>query len=208
MTLVRNAVPPETAALIRARIAGKPLPPAIAKAPKEPGKPKCMCSQFHRYNPENNSHLVQLPIFLAQPKRFVPPRKMTGAQIKWRLKCEAEEYEELRDGITADIQRYMPNGIRGLQRIEYVRLSSRAGSSNEMDDDNLAACFKVVRDAVCIYARWGSEWLRHKDAIGHADGYLKQQGVKWTYRQQKCSANPRLHGIQIVLHCAPRMTEQ
>lgn len=205
MTRVLNALDDATAQRIRDAIAGKPQLKE-PKAPKAKG-PKCMCSQFHNYNPRTGAHIVQLPIYLSQPKRFVPPRQMTGAQIRWRLAKEAEEYEEMREGITADIQRYFPNGIEGLQHIEYVRLSNRAGNpKTEMDDDNLSACFKVVRDATSRYARWGAEWPKHTDKLGQADGYLKQVGVTWIYRQQKCAANPRLHGIQIILHCAPSTT--
>ena len=76
-----------------------------------------------------------------------------------------------------------------------------------MDDDNLGQCFKAVRDALCAYARWGPDWIEHRDAIGHADGWLKKRGVKWVYKQRKAEPNPRAHGIQIWLHCAPRTTE-
>lgn len=213
---ILNAIAPETAALIRAHIAGKPVPKAIAKAPKKPPGPKAMVTQLHRYLPNRNAeyvldgfgcHVIQLPIYLTQPKRFVPPNGMTSRQIKWRLMREAEEYAELRQSIVRNIQRYLPNGIVGLNAIEYVRLSIYGGGPKEMDDDNLVACFKIVRDAVCAYARWGADWELHLDALGHADGFLKQQGVKWVYRQTKCEANPRAHGIQIWLHCAPRTTE-
>lgn len=202
MTRVLNQLDADTAARVRAAISGKPVLKE-AKAPKAPPGPKAMCQRLHRYYTATNTHVIQLPHHLTQPKRFVPPRGMTAAQIKWRLMREAEEHEQFFESVCDDIQHYLPRGIEGLRAIEYVRFSRYAGGPNEMDDDNLSACFKAVRDAVCAYARWGPEWRKHRDAVGHADGYLKRQGITWAYKQRKCEANPRAHGIQIWLHCAP-----
>jgi hypothetical protein len=208
MTRLINALSPEDAQRIRDRIAGKPLPPAIAK-PKKAQPVKCLVSQYFSYNPRTNSYLIQLPEFLSQPREFVPPPSMSATQVRKVLYARRNDYEKLRDSVGVRIERYMPNGVPGLKRIEYVRLSSRAGNpATEMDDDNLSACFKPVRDAVCAYVRWPHEWREHVErTLGQADGWLKQQGVTWIYRQAKCAANPRLHGIQIVLHCAPHSSE-
>lgn len=208
MTRVLNALDAETAARVRAHIAGKPVPLAVAK-PKQERKPKCMCSQFKKYNPTNGSHIVQLPVYLDQTqiKEFVPPPNMSGEQVKRVLFGRRRDYVKRRDGVAADIERYFPNGLPNLRAIEYVRFSVYAGGPKEMDDDNVGAVFKPVRDALCSVAYHGSAWRQHIDTIGNADGYLKQRGVTWVYRQAKCAGNPRLHGIQLILHCAAASTE-
>lgn len=206
MTRVLNAVyDAEQAARIRAHIAGKPVPLAAAK-PKAARKPKCMCAQFKKYNPANSSHVVQLPVYLGQEqiREFVPPPGMSGDKVRKVLYAKRREYVQLRDGVANDIERYFPNGLEGLTAIQYVRFSMYAGGPKEMDDDNVSAVFKPVRDALCSVAYHGSAWRQHIDTIGNADGYLKQRGVTWLYRQAKCVGNPRLHGIQLILHCAPR----
>jgi hypothetical protein len=204
VTRVLNQMSQETAALFRAQLHGKPMPPPIAKAPRRTGKPKVMVPQLKRLLHE--AHIVQLPIFLAQPKRLYPGRETTAASIKWRLRQEAQEYEALRDGVGRILGGYYQNGLpAGLRSIDYVRLSVRAGNpKTEMDDDNLGACFKPVRDAVCAFARWGADWHDHMNIIGQADGWLKQQGVQWLYRQAKYEANPRMFGIQIWLRFTPQ----
>ncbi|HXK16636.1 MAG TPA: hypothetical protein VNG33_02435 [Polyangiaceae bacterium] len=89
-----------------------------------------------------------------------------------------------------------------VRHIEFVRIGQR-----KLDDDNIIAAFKAIRDATCSFLVRGASAANHQLGIGHADDKLKKRGVTWTYRQQKCEANPRLYGIRIILHCAPRTTE-
>jgi hypothetical protein len=207
MTRVLNALDAATAADIRAAISGRPNLKA-AKAAPSPKQPKCMCSQFHKFDPPTNRHTVQLPIYLGQEqiKEFVPPYGMSGDRVTKVLRAKRYAYQKLRNGVGVDIERYFPNGIETLTAIQYVRFSMYAGGPKEMDDDNVSAVFKPVRDALCSVAYYGSAWRQHIDTIGNADGYLKQRGVTWLYRQAKCAGNPRLHGIQLILHCAPNTT--
>jgi hypothetical protein len=203
-TRMLNAIPRENAADYRRALAGKPL-----KALKRSKGPKCLVEPYFSYNPRTGVYLIQLPEHLEQPREFVPPKWMSDARVRNVLQARRSAYEALRGRVANEVERYMPQGVIGLQHIEYVRLSNRAlNIKTEMDDDNLWACFKPVRDAVCAYARWHHEWRAHvKHTFGQADGYLKQQGVKWTYRQAKCASNKRAHGIQIRLHCSPRAAE-
>jgi hypothetical protein len=203
---VINSIAPELAADIRAAISGKPrLKPA--KAAKAPKQPKCMVPQLHRVWRATGVHIVQLPIFLEQPKK-IGIHNITAKQLKWRVAREQEEYAELRDSVATIIQGYYPNGLDGLRAIDYVRLSPRAGNpKTEMDDDNLGFCFKAIRDSLCRYARDGAAWREHLNTIGQADGWLKQQGVKWVYRQAKYEPFPKIFGIQIWLRFDPRTTE-
>lgn len=204
MTRVINAIDAATAQRIRDAIAGKPQ--LRGAKPKAERKPKCMCSQFKSYSPTTGAHIVQLPVYLGQEqiREFVPPPNMSGERVKKVLYAKRREYVKLRDGVANDMARYFPNGLEGLTSIQYVRFSMYAGGPKEMDDDNVSAVFKPVRDALCSVAYYGSAWRQHIDTIGNADGYLKQRGVKWLYRQAKCAGNPRRHGIQLILHCAPR----
>lgn len=88
-----------------------------------------------------------------------------------------------------------------VRHIEFVRIGQR-----KLDDDNIIAAFKAVRDATCSFLVRGSDAANHQLGIGHADDKLKKRGVTWSYRQQKCEANPRLYGIRLILHCAPLTT--
>lgn len=90
-----------------------------------------------------------------------------------------------------------------VRHMEFVRIGSKA-----MDrKDNLRAAFKAIVDAICSFLRWGIDAREHIRAIGFADDYLEKRGMTWDYHQQKCPSNPRLYGIQIKLHCAPRTSE-
>lgn len=202
MTRVLNALAPETAALIRAHIAGKPMPKAIAKAPKRTALPKCFVSQYHKFDPRDGSHTLQLPIAF-RTAEYNAGRTPPALRAKW--------VKEKRELVWLVMQKHMPTFARCIPEgislrvthIEFIRLGLRS-----LDDDNLVAAFKSIRDAACSFLVWGSECGENIRQIGRADDILKQRGVSWSYRQQKCSSNPRLYGVQIKLHCAPREERQ
>lgn len=208
MTRVINALDPDTAARVRAAIGGKP----VLREPKaaKPYKPKAMCSQYYveTVRELGTRHVVQLPVYLdqAQIKAVVPPPGMSAEKVKRMVHARRRAYVLLRNGVANDIEHYFPNGVEGLHAIEYVRFSMYAGGPKEMDDDNVVAVMKPVRDALCSVAYHGAAWRQHIDTIGNADGYLKRRGVTWLYRQAKCPGFPRLHGIQLILHCVPSST--
>jgi len=193
-----NEIPRENAADYRRVLNRQALP----KLKKE----RCMVETtvFH----QGDKHIVQIGRFLEPQKRIMPPPHWSAMRVKKLVDNQNRKYKHTREQITRDLQRMMSRGINGLTHVEYVRLTPRVGGKNEMDDDNLWSCFKPVRDALCAYALWGDECVIHLRDIGNADGQLKRMGVTWTYRQQKCESNPRLYGFQLILHCAPRSTEQ
>lgn len=192
---VINAIDPETARDIRAAISGKPrLKPAKAKK-SEPVK--CYVSQFHKFDPRTNAHTVQLPIAFNRAN-------YNASRTPWYLKEKA--VKEMREQVWLAMNAYFP-GMRTdsaererVLRMEFVRLAV-----NKMDvKDNLPAAFKAILDAVCSFLVWGQDAPLHVRAIGYADDRLEQRGVSWSYRQQQCASNPRLYGIQVILHCAAR----
>lgn len=204
MARLITQVDPLEAAKLRAQIAGQAPPLGGAKAPKAPPKPKQTVSQFHSW--KGDHHLIQLPEVLEQPPRRVKPPHMTDRGWQFFLRKRDQEYIELRERVAAQVWEYLPqwadeDARARLCRIEYVRISPLGGTTREMDDDNLVACFKAVRDAVCVVAQHGPAWAyQDRRAIGHADGFLKRRGVTWTYGQQQCAANKRAYGIQIKLY--------
>lgn len=189
MTRLINALSPADAQRIRDRIAGKPLPPAVAK-PKSVGRIKCYVSQFYKYDPALNAHVIQLPIAF--------DRAMYNAgRTPFYLR---ERYvKQMRETVWLACASYLSSfDVRQLARVEFVRIAS-----NKLDSDNISAAFKAIRDALCSYLEWGNEAREHIRAIGYADDRLEQRGVTWSYRQQKCEANPRLYGVRLVLYCKP-----
>ena len=203
--MIINRMSQETAALFRAQLHGKPAPKL--KSAKRVG-PKVMCQEYFSHNPQTLVALLQLPVYVDQQqiREFVPPARLSGEQIRNVLRARRKGYVDRRDVTAAKLEHYFPHGILELRMIEFVRFSMYAGGPKEMDDDNLSAVFKPIRDALCAYAWHGREWRKHIDQIGNADGYLKQIGVTWLYKQKKCASNPRAHGIQLRLHCAPHTT--
>jgi len=193
MTRMLNQIDPETAQRIRDRIAGKPLRVEPAK-PKRAQPVKCYVSQFHKFDPRNDSHTVQLPIAFRTAEYNADHTPMY-MKAKW-----AKEKKLM---VWLALGAYLPQLERErVRRIEFVRIATR-----NLDDDNVVSAFKAVRDATCSWLVWGDEAPRHHAAIGSADDKLWKAGVRWTYRQQKCESNPRLYGIRIILHCAPRSSE-
>jgi hypothetical protein len=96
---VLNSIAPETAALIRARIAGKPMPPAIAKAPK--AQPvKCYVTQLHRVYTETNTHVVQLPIAFNRAH-------YNSSRTPWYLKEAA--IKSMREMVWLALSSYFPS---------------------------------------------------------------------------------------------------
>ena len=200
MTHVINRMSAETAALVRARIAGKPLPPAIVKV-KKSQPVKCYVSQFHKFDPRHSTHTVQLPIAF-RTAEYNAGHTPHALRAKW-VKEKRELVWRVMHAYMPTFARCIPEGISlRVTHIEFVRIGLR-----ELDDDNLVAAFKAIRDALCSFLVWGHECVENIRQIGRADDVLKQRGVKWSYRQQKCASNPRLYGVQLILHCAPRTTE-
>lgn len=192
MTRVINAIDPATAQRIRDAIAGRPQ---LREAkPKKIGKIKCYVSQFHSYDPRNESHTLQLPIAF--------DRAMYNAgRVPFYLR---ERYvSQMREAVWLACAAYLKDFDRArVRRIEFVRVAV-----NKLDDDNIVSAFKAIRDALCAWLVWGNDAQSHIKTIGTADDKLWKDGVRWTYRQQKCESNPRLYGIRIVLHCAPPSSE-
>lgn len=206
MTRMLNAIAPETAALIRAEMSGKPTPKPIAPAPKRK-RVKCLCSQYKKYDPAKDRYIVQLARFIEQPKRVQLRKGMDMAAVQRLVGQINREYAVARDSTAEALELYFPKGMPALGVVEFVRFSSRAGGTKQMDGDNLETAFKPIRDGLARYARDGRAWRQHKGTLGQADGWLEQRGSSWVYRQEKCPGNPRLFGIQIILHCAPRVEQ-
>jgi hypothetical protein len=193
MSRVLNAIDPQTAARIRAAINGKPQ---LKEAKAKRAQPvKAYVSQFHKFDPRNNSHTIQLPIAF-RTGEYNAERTPWYLREKW--------VKEKREAVWLALMAYLPSfdGER-VQRMEFVRIGLKKMDEN----DNLRAAFKSIVDATCSWAVWGREAPAHIQAIGKADDKLERRGVTWTYRQQKCESNPRLYGIRIVLHCTPLSPE-
>jgi hypothetical protein len=191
---VLNRIDAATAQRIRDAIAGKPQ--LRAAKPKKGEPVKCYVSQFHRFDPAKNTHTIQLPIAF-RTAEYNADHTPFYMKAKWA--------KEKKLAVWLALDAYMPamrvdaEERARVTHIEFVRIGLK-----KLDDDNVRAAFKAIRDAACAFLVWGSEASSHQLAIGHADDRLAQRGVRWTYRQQQCASNPRLYGIQIVLHCAPR----
>lgn len=190
---VLNAIDPATAADIRAAISGKPR---LREAkPKKTQPIKCYVGQFHRFDPAKNTHTVQLAL------AFHASAYNTNRTPYWQ---KQQWVKEARSLVWQTLGAYMSGfDATRVRHIEFVRMAV-----NKLDDDNLVAAFKAVRDATCSYLVHGRDCWNHVKTIGQADDKLAKAGVTWTYRQQKCESNPRLYGVRIVMHCAPLSTPQ
>lgn len=194
MTRVLNQLDADTAARVRAAISGKPI---LKEAKAKKAKPvKCYVGSFHRFDPLKSTHTLQLPIAFRTAEYnagFTSP----ALRARW--------VKEKREMVWAAMHAHMPTFARCIPEgislrvthIEFVRLAI-----GKLDDDNLSAAFKAIRDALCAFLVWGHECDENIRQIGRADDLLKQRGVSWSYRQKKCESNPRLYGVQLILHCA------
>lgn len=193
MTRVLNQLDPDTAARVRAAISGKPV---LKEAkPKRSQPVKCYVPQLHRVYTETSTHVIQLPIAF-RGEEYNAKRTPWYLREKW--------VKEKREAVWLAMQAYLPRfDVDQLRSMEFVRIGLK-----KMDGkDNLRAAFKPIVDATCSRVRWGDACWENIKVIGSADDWMEQRGIEWTYRQQKCESNPRLYGIQIILHCAPASTE-
>lgn len=198
MTRVLNALDAATAQRIRDAIAGKPQ---LREAkPKKAEPVKCYVSQFHKFDPAKSTHTLQLPIAF-RTAEYNAGRTPPQLRARW-VKEKRELVWRVMHAHMPTFARCIPEGISlRVTHIEFVRIGLRA-----LDDDNLVAAFKAVRDALCSFLVWGHECDENIRQIGRADDILKQRGVSWSYRQQKCESNPRLYGVRLILHCASSTT--
>lgn len=194
MTRVLNQLDADTAARVRAAISGKP----VLREPKaKRAEPvKCYVPQLHRVYTATNTHVIQLPIAFNCAN-------YNTSRAPWYLKERA--VKSMRETVWLSLAAYVPSlRAEDVRFMEFVRLAI-----NKMDErDNLPAAFKAIVDATCSRLAWGDDAPSRVKTIGRADDILEKRGVTWRYRQQKCESNPRLYGIQILLHCAPPSTEQ
>lgn len=198
MTRVLNSIPRENAADYRRVLNRKELP-ALKRKRKEPVK--CYASQFHSFNPARGTHTLQLPIAF-RTAEYNAGHTPHALRAKWVKEKRTLVWRAMH-AYMPTLARCIPEGISlRVTHIEFVRLGLRA-----LDDDNLVAAFKGIRDAVCSFLVWGGECDDNIKQIGRADDLLKQRGVSWSYKQQKCASNPRAYAVRIVLHCAPRSDE-
>lgn len=189
MTRVLNQLDPDTAARVRAAISGKPM---LREPKAKRAQPvKCYVTQLHRVYTETSTHVIQLPIAFNCAN-------YNTSRAPWYLKERA--VKSMRETVWLALAAYVPS-LRGedVRSMEFVRLAI-----NKMDErDNLPAAFKAIVDATCSRLAWGDDAPSRVKTIGRADDILEKRGLTWRYRQQKCESNPRLYGIQIILHCAP-----
>ena len=192
MTRIINSIDAATAQRIRDAINGKPQ--LKDAKPKRAQPVKCYVSQFCAYDPNRDSYTIQLPIAFRTAEYNADHTPM-HMKAKWA--------KEKKTTVWMALGAYLKGFDRSRVRsIEFVRIGLK-----RLDDDNVVSAFKAVRDATCSYLVWGDDAPNHNAAIGSADDKLWQAGIRWSYRQQKCESNPRLYGIRIVLHCAPRSDE-
>lgn len=200
MTRMLNAISPELAQRVRDRIAGKPLRVEAAK-PKKADPVKCYVEQSYRVDSERGTHTLQLPIAFRSAE-YNADRTPWHMKQRW-VKEKREMVWLALHSFMPTFARCIPDGISlRVAHIEYVRIAR-----SKLDDDNLVAAFKCTRDALCSFLVWGDQCDENIRKIGQADDILKKRGVTWSYRQQKCESNPRLYGVRIILHCAPRSSE-
>jgi hypothetical protein len=193
---VLNAIPRENAADYRRVLTGQPLKRIKRKEPV-----KAYVSQFHKFDPRNSTHTLQLPIAF-RTAEYNAGRTHPALRARW-VKEKRELVWRVMHAHMPTFARCIPEGISlRVTHIEFVRIGMR-----KLDDDNLVAAFKAVRDALCSFLVWGHECDENIRQIGRADDILKQRGVSWSYKQQKCERNPRAYGVKLVLHCAPRSSE-
>ena len=207
-----NSIPRENAADYRRALNRKELP-----ALKRKKGPKCMVSQYHRFDPRTNTHTLQLPIYFEgftynakSHDTYYVRSSFTGRRIPRSKRADAAKAK--REMVWKAMNLHMPgwagaiatgHGMR-VQHISWIRLGLK-----QLDDDNLQAAFKSVRDAVCAFLVWGgkSQTKTNVRKIGKADDILKERGATWDYIDRKCESNPRLYGVQIKIRCAPRTLE-
>jgi hypothetical protein len=207
MTRVLNQLDADTAARVRAAIAGKPQ---LREAKPKKAKPvKCLVSEFHKFDPRNDSHTIQLAIHFESYTYNAESHDIyIGRDGKPRSK-RADAAKKKKKKVGNALARYLPRWLDDeaerarLKHIEFVRIGMR-----KLDDDNVWIAFKAIRDRTCSFAAWGrkSDEDHYKRIIGQADDILEKRGVTWRYRQIQCPSNPRAYGIQIILHCAPSST--
>lgn len=203
---ILNSIAPETAALIRARIAGKPMPKAIAKAPKRKTI-KSLVSQFHAYDPRRDAHTIQLPIHFESYEYNSAWHDVYIDKNGNPRSKRADAADKKKKMVGNALAQYLPRWLDDeserarLKHIEFVRIGMK-----RMDDDNIWIAFKAIRDRTCSFALAGRESFAksYERKIGQADDILQKRGLTWTYRQMQCESNPRLYGIRLILHCAPR----
>lgn len=194
MTRVLNSIDPATAERIRDAISGKPR--LKTAKPKRAEPVKCYVSQFHKFDPAKNAHTIQLPIAF-RTAEYNAGRTPPALRARW--------VKEKREMVWLALHSYLPlwatkaEERERLRHIEFVRIGMR-----KLDDDNVVAAFKAVRDATCSFAAWGGGCFEAVRSIGQADDQLSKRGTTWAYRQIQCESNPRAFGIRIILHCAPR----
>lgn len=207
MTRVLNEIPRENAADYRRVLNRKELPALKRKA-----GPKCLVSQYHKFDPRTNTHTLQLPIYFEgftynATNDVYYIRLGNGRRVPRSKRADAAK--EKREMVWKAMQLYMPgwaaiiasgHGMR-VQHISWIRLGLK-----QLDDDNLQAAFKSVRDAVCSFLVNGGKCAGKVRSIGKADDVLKERGVTWEYLDRKCESNPRLYGVQIKIRCAPATT--
>lgn len=205
-----NEIPRENAADYRRVLNRKELP---ALKRKKAG-PKCLASQYHKFDPRTNTHTLQLPIYFEgftynATNDVYYIRLGNGRRVPRSKRADAAK--EKREMVWKAMQLHMPGyakciadgyGMR-VQHISWIRLGLK-----QLDDDNLQSAFKSTRDAVCSFLVWGANSDKNIRKIGKADDVLKERGVTWDYLDRKCESNPRLYGVQIKIRCAPRSTEQ
>lgn len=205
---VLNTIPRENAADYRRVLNRKELP-----ALKRKKGPKCLASQFHKFDPRTNTHTLQLPIyfesFTYNAENDTYYVNVGGRRLRRSKRADAAKAK--REMVWKAMNLHMPGlaqciaagyGLR-VQHISWVRMGLR-----QLDDDNLQAAFKSVRDAVCSFLVWGTNSQANVRKIGKADDVLKERGATWDYLDRKCETNPRLYGVQIKIRCAPATTEQ
>lgn len=211
MNRVINAIPRENAADYRRVLNGKDL-----KTLKRKAGPKCMVSQYHKFDPRTNTHTLQLPIhfesftYNAENDTYYVKIWTPFGVKRVRRSKRADAAKAKREMVWKAMTTHMPGyaqciangyGMR-VQHISWIRLGLK-----QLDDDNLQSAFKSTRDAVCSFLVWGANSKANIRKIGKADDVLKERGVTWDYLDRKCESNPRLYGVQIKIRCAPRTTE-
>lgn len=180
---------PLEAEKLRKLIAGEREPAkGKPKAPKRTSKRAVqLVEKVLRFDEAGDTLILQLPLYLG--------REMynTGGAPGWLKSKTARKHidltlEALRDKLpTYSRDAECRAGIRG---VTFVRLSP-----STLDDDNVPAAFKHVRDATFAWLVHGDNDFNRK-AIGHYDATVKQGKHTCQYEQSKHDA----HGIQIRLH--------
>lgn len=181
---------PEQEAKLRELIAGKPA--GKPKAPKASPKRKREVQLVSQYVAplRGGGWRVQLPMYLDSQGHG-------RSTARWVKAAKAEK--QIATTLLA---------LRSLLKLASARDEERAAirgvtlvriSPSSLDDDNLSGVFKHVRDAVFAWIVCGERQVNMR-AIGHYDATVKTGIHTCRYEQTRCEANPRAHGIQILLH--------